>query len=129
MGMPIRPFEATSSSMICSQSTTTCLRVAGGPRISLSVLMRSTLPRDRPFVVPMQVVTTGSRTSLPQRPASTLAVLTGVNALNYLDRFITAPVLPLIIASLHLSDAQAGSLQTVFILVYALACPFVRLAR
>jgi MFS family permease len=32
-------------------------------------------------------------------------------------------VLPLIIVSLHLSDAQAGSLQTVFILVYALACP------
>jgi MFS family permease len=71
----------------------------------------------------MQSVTTGSRISLPQRPASTLAVLTGVNAFNYLDRFITAPVLPLIIASLHLSDAQAGSLQTVFILVYALACP------
>ena len=71
----------------------------------------------------MQSVTTGSCTSLPQRPASTLAVLTGVNAFNYLDRFITAPVLPLIIASLHLSDAQAGSLQTVFILVYALACP------
>ena len=71
----------------------------------------------------MQSVTTGSRTSLPQRPASTLAVLTGLNALNYLDRFITAPVLPLIIASLHLSDAQAGSLQTVFIFVYSLACP------
>jgi MFS family permease len=71
----------------------------------------------------MQDVTTGSCTSLPQRPASTLAVLTGVNAFNYLDRFITAPVLPLIIASLHLSDAQAGSLQTVFILVYSLACP------
>jgi MFS family permease len=71
----------------------------------------------------MQVVTTGSGTSLAQRPASTLAVLTGINAFNYLDRFITAPVLPLIIVSLHLSDAQAGSLQTVFILVYSLACP------
>jgi MFS family permease len=71
----------------------------------------------------MQVVTTGSRTSLAQRPVSTLAVLTGINAFNYLDRFITAPVLPLIIVSLHLSDAQAGSLQTVFILVYSLACP------
>jgi MFS family permease len=71
----------------------------------------------------MQVVTAESRTSLAQRPASTLAVLTGINAFNYLDRFITAPVLPLIIVSLHLSDAQAGSLQTVFILVYSLACP------
>ena len=75
------------------------------------------------FVVPMQAVTTESCASLPQRPASTLAVLTGINAFNYLDRFITAPVLPLIIVSLHLSDAQAGSLQTVFILVYSLACP------
>ena len=71
----------------------------------------------------MQAVTPGSHASLPQRPAATLAVLTGVNAFNYLDRFITAPVLPLIIAGLHLSDAQAGLLQTVFILVYALACP------
>jgi len=71
----------------------------------------------------MQAVTTGSCPSLPQRPASTLAVLTGVNAFNYLDRFITAPLLPLIIANLRLSDAQAGSLQTMFILVYALACP------
>ena len=68
-------------------------------------------------------MTTGIRSSLAQRPASTLAVLTGINAFNYLDRFITAPLLPLIIASLHLSDAQAGSLQTVFILVYALASP------
>jgi MFS family permease len=50
-------------------------------------------------------------------------VLTGLNAFNYLDRFITAPVLPLIIADLALSDAQAGSLQTVFILVYSLVCP------
>jgi MFS family permease len=53
----------------------------------------------------------------------TLAVLTGLNALNYLDRFITAPILPLIIMSLHLRDAEAGSLQTVFILVFALASP------
>lgn len=59
----------------------------------------------------------------PQRPAATLAVLTGLNAFNYLDRFITAPVLPLIIADLALSDAQAGSLQTVFILVYSAVCP------
>jgi len=61
--------------------------------------------------------------SAPQRPAATLAVLTGLNAFNYLDRFITAPVLPLIIADLALSDAQAGSLQTVFILVYSVVCP------
>ena len=44
------------------------------------------------------------------------AVLTGLNFLNYLDRFIPAAVLPAIIADLHLSGAQAGSLQLVFIL-------------
>ena len=72
------------------------------------------------LVVPMQDVISKS-SSL--RPKATLAVLTGLNAFNYLDRFITAPVLPLIILDLSLSDAQAGSLQTVFILVYSLVCP------
>jgi predicted MFS family arabinose efflux permease len=50
-------------------------------------------------------------------------VLTGLNALNYLDRFLLSPLLPLIIAGLSLSDGQAGSLQSAFILVYALVCP------
>jgi MFS transporter, Spinster family, sphingosine-1-phosphate transporter len=58
------------------------------------------------------------------RPGPTLAVLTGLNALNYLDRFLVAPLLPIIIASLGLTDGQAGSLQSAFILVYAIACPW-----
>jgi predicted MFS family arabinose efflux permease len=57
------------------------------------------------------------------RPVATLSVLTGLNALNYLDRFLLSPLLPLIIAGLSLSDRQAGSLQSAFILVYALVCP------
>ena len=57
------------------------------------------------------------------RPAATLSVLTGLNALNYLDRFLLSPLLPLVIAGLSLSDRQAGSLQSAFILVYALVCP------
>jgi MFS transporter, Spinster family, sphingosine-1-phosphate transporter len=68
------------------------------------------------------VPATGDR-GIASRPGATLAVLTGLNALNYLDRFLTAPLLPLIILGLGLSDGQAGSLQTVFILVYALVCP------
>ena len=60
----------------------------------------------------------------PPRPGATLAVLTSLNALNYLDRFLVAPLLPIIIASLGLSDGQAGSLQSAFILVYAIACPW-----
>jgi predicted MFS family arabinose efflux permease len=65
-----------------------------------------------------------SANTRPSGPGATLAVLTGLNALNYLDRFLVAPLLPLIIASLSLSDRQAGSLQSAFILVYAVACPW-----
>jgi MFS family permease len=57
------------------------------------------------------------------RASVTLGVLTGINALNYLDRFLLAPLLPLIITGLGLSDRQAGSLQSAFILVYSLVCP------
>ncbi len=57
------------------------------------------------------------------RPGAVLGVLTGVNVLNYLDRFLGAALLPLIISGLHLSDGQAGSLQSVFIVVYAAVSP------
>jgi predicted MFS family arabinose efflux permease len=68
-------------------------------------------------------VPSAAERGVASRPGATLVVLTGLNALNYLDRFLTAPLLPLIIAGLALSDQQAGSLQTVFILVYALVSP------
>jgi MFS family permease len=61
--------------------------------------------------------------SRPPQAGLTLAVLTGINALNYLDRFLVAPLLPLLIAGLALSDRQAGALQSAFILVYALVSP------
>ncbi len=57
------------------------------------------------------------------RPGRTLAVLTALNGLNYLDRYVLAGVLPLVIADLRLTDAQAGLLPTAFILVYALVAP------
>jgi MFS family permease len=56
-------------------------------------------------------------------PGAALAVLTGLNFLNYVDRFIPAAVMPSIIASLHLKDSQAGSLSTLFILTYSLVSP------
>jgi predicted MFS family arabinose efflux permease len=71
----------------------------------------------------MGSVPPAKKIALAARPGATLAVLTGLNALNYLDRFLVAPLLPLIIASLGLTDGQAGSLQSAFILVYAIACP------
>ena len=60
---------------------------------------------------------------LSPSPRASLAVLTGLNVLNYLDRFIPAAVLPAIIADLHLSGAQAGSMQLVFILAFAVISP------
>ncbi len=56
-------------------------------------------------------------------PRTALAVLTGLNFLNYVDRFVPAAVMPAIIAALHLRDAQAGSLSTLFILTYSLVSP------
>lgn len=63
------------------------------------------------------------RDPVSTRPGFALGVLTGINALNYLDRFLVAPLLPLIIAGLGLRDRQAGLLQSAFILVFALTCP------
>jgi MFS transporter, Spinster family, sphingosine-1-phosphate transporter len=56
-------------------------------------------------------------------PRAALAILTGLNFLNYVDRFIPAAVMPAIIAALHLTDARAGKLSTVFILSYSLVSP------
>ena len=68
----------------------------------------------------MPTVFSQRRDPIAGRPATTLSVLTGINALNYLDRFLLSPLLPLIIVGLRLSDGQAGSLQSAFILVYAI---------
>ena len=56
-------------------------------------------------------------------PRTALALLTGLNLLNYLDRFIPGAVLPFISRDLRLSDTQAGSLQMAFILSFALISP------
>ena len=52
-----------------------------------------------------------------------LGVLTFINLLNYLDRYLVAGVLPRIEDSLHIDHAQAGTLQSVFIVVYMLVAP------
>jgi MFS family permease len=52
-----------------------------------------------------------------------LGVLTGLNFLNYVDRYIPAAVLPAIKTDLHLSDGQSGALQTLFILTYVMISP------
>ena len=120
MGMPVSPLEPTSSSISFSQSATTLVRVPGCARISFSVLMGGysiSLPRS---VVPIAV--------RQQHPGLALGILTGLNVLNYLDRYVPAAVLPLIIAELAISDGQAGSLQSAFILTYTLMSLAGRLA-
>jgi MFS transporter, Spinster family, sphingosine-1-phosphate transporter len=58
-------------------------------------------------------------------PTVILGALTGLNALNYLDRYVGAATLPLMLASLAISDAAGGLLQSAFILTYAIVCPFI----
>jgi MFS family permease len=58
-------------------------------------------------------------------PSVILISLTALNALNYLDRYVGAAILPLILSDLKISDAQGGLLQSLFIVAYSFACgPF-----
>ncbi|HEU5193370.1 MAG TPA: MFS transporter [Methylomirabilota bacterium] len=61
--------------------------------------------------------------SWSRSPRVMLGALTALNGLNYLDRYVAAATLPLILAGLSISDAQGGLLQSLFITVYALVCP------
>jgi MFS transporter, Spinster family, sphingosine-1-phosphate transporter len=61
--------------------------------------------------------------SQPPSPRTALALLTGLNLLNYLDRFIPGAVNSAITADLRLSDTQSGALQMAFILSFALISP------
>lgn len=53
-----------------------------------------------------------------------LTLLTTVNYLNYIDRYILAAVLTSIQADLLLSDMQAGLLASAFMVAYMFAAPF-----
>lgn len=56
-------------------------------------------------------------------PKGVLALLLSVNILNYVDRQILYALLPLISKDLRLTDAQAGSLASAFMIVYMVAAP------
>ncbi|MGH7583777.1 MAG: spinster family MFS transporter [Gemmatimonadales bacterium] len=61
----------------------------------------------------------------PRRARRTLAVLTLVNLLNYIDRSIVPAIAASLGASaLHLNNKEIGLLGTGFILVYAVASPW-----
>ena len=52
-----------------------------------------------------------------------LVVLTGINLLNYLDRYVVSPIAPDLKAAMGLTDAQLGWLVPAFMLVYMIAAP------
>src|SRR5207245_8914627 len=58
-----------------------------------------------------------------QSGGAALGLLTGLDGLNCVDRYVGAAVLPLILSGLALSDAEGGLLQSAFILTYSLICP------
>lgn len=57
------------------------------------------------------------------RAAYGLTVLTAINLLNYLDRYLLAGVMAKVQAAFHLNDAQGGLLATTFMTVYLCASP------
>ncbi|HVV86646.1 MAG TPA: MFS transporter [Kofleriaceae bacterium] len=58
-----------------------------------------------------------------RRPTAILALLTGLNFLNYMDRTLVAAVLPRIQDDLGMSNFEGGLLATVFLLGYFVTAP------
>jgi MFS family permease len=58
-----------------------------------------------------------------RRPGAILALFTGLNLLNYLDRYVLAAVLPKVQGELGLSNTVAGLLGTVFLAGYSVTSP------
>jgi MFS family permease len=58
------------------------------------------------------------------RPAVVLTLLTALNFLNYIDRYILFAVQPLIKNEFHPSDKALGALTSVFFLFYMCSAPF-----
>jgi MFS transporter, Spinster family, sphingosine-1-phosphate transporter len=58
-----------------------------------------------------------------RRPGAILALLTGLNLLNYLDRLVVSAVLPKIQEDLELSNFVGGLLATVFLIGYFATSP------
>ncbi len=52
-----------------------------------------------------------------------LVLLTCINLVNYLDRYVVAAILEPLGKELHLADSQLGSLTLYFVVVYMLAAP------
>src|SRR5258708_2789635 len=110
MARPVRPpLESTSSSINFTQSATTALRLPGTSKTSLRVLMAGNLHQSR------WAWYSSRGMGRFHSAGGALAVLPGLNLLNYIHRYVPAPVLPAIIRDLHIKDSQAGFVQMLFI--------------
>ncbi len=58
-----------------------------------------------------------------KRPGVILAILTGINLFNYMDRTVLAAVLPNVQTSLDLKDFEGGALATAFLIGYFVTSP------
>jgi MFS transporter, Spinster family, sphingosine-1-phosphate transporter len=79
------------------------------------------------IVAPVRSDTTGETRKLGsgaiRNPAAILALLTGLNLLNYIDRFVMSAVLPRVQDDLHLSNFLGGALYTVLLIGYFATSP------
>lgn len=50
-------------------------------------------------------------------------MLTAINLLNYLDRYLVSAIVPDLKSALHLSDTELGGLMSAFMLVYMITAP------
>ncbi|HYG99522.1 MAG TPA: MFS transporter [Terriglobales bacterium] len=60
-------------------------------------------------------------------PRATLALLTGLNLFNYIDRYVLFAVQPLIQAEFKVSDTDLGLLTTGFLICYMVSAPLIGL--
>jgi MFS family permease len=59
----------------------------------------------------------------PRSAVRALGVLTAINLLNYLDRYLVPPLLPDLKGAMGLSDTQLGALWPAFMVVYMITAP------
>jgi MFS family permease len=59
----------------------------------------------------------------PRAALVALGVLTAINLLNYLDRYVVPPIVPDLKSAMGLSDTQLGWLVPAFMIMYTLAAP------
>jgi MFS family permease len=64
------------------------------------------------------------RSITPRQAYLALALLFGVNFLNYIDRYVIAAVAPLIQKEFGLRDTQLGLIGSMFMVAYIVASPF-----